>query len=156
MTDEVIYKLLKAIEKCSKTNQRKLAEDLGVSLGRVNFFLNELVENGWVAVAESTTNKRRACLYTLTPSGFAERAAVTMRYLQSLIETQRIMSIEIENLRQESTQISEAIQSGLSALYGTAVLPQPRPHKEKSLSSTVSQITSLATSRLQPRLRKRA
>lgn len=44
MTDEVTYKLLKAIEKCSKTNQRKLAEDLGVSLGRVNFLLNELVE----------------------------------------------------------------------------------------------------------------
>ena len=117
MTDEVIYKLLKTIEKSAKTNQRKLASDLGVSLGKVNFMLNELVEKGWVAVSESTTNKRRACLYTLTPAGFAERAAVTTRYLQSLLELQKSMNEEIEILRKESNKISAAIQRGLSSLY---------------------------------------
>lgn len=117
MTDEVIYKLLKTIEKNPKTNQRKLANDLGVSLGRLNFWLNELVENGWVAVSDSTTNKRRACLYRLTAAGFAERAAVTTRYLQSLIKLQQSMNIEIEKLREESNKISAAIQVGLANLY---------------------------------------
>ncbi len=117
MTDEVIYKLLKTIEKSPKTNQRKLATDLGVSLGKVNFLLNELVENGWVAVSESTTNKRRACLYTLTPAGLAERAAVTSRYLNSLLQLQKEMSVEIETLKRESAKISLAIQKGLSSLY---------------------------------------
>lgn len=44
MTDEVTYRLLKAIEKNPKTNQRQLADEMDVSLGRLNFFINELLE----------------------------------------------------------------------------------------------------------------
>ena len=117
MTDEVTYKLLKTIEKSPKTNQRKLANDLGVSLGKLNFLLNELVENGWVSVSESTNNKRRACLYHLTQAGLAERASVTSRYLQSLIKMHKSMGLEIEKLKEESAKISAAIQVGLSSLY---------------------------------------
>ena len=117
MTDEVIYKLLKNIEKSPKTNQRKLAGELGVSLGHINLLLNEIIEKGWVEVSESTTNKRRACLYHLTPAGLTERAAVTTRYLQTLLELQKSMDLEIKTLREESNKISAAIQRGLSSLY---------------------------------------
>ncbi|MBR4569861.1 MAG: MarR family EPS-associated transcriptional regulator [Candidatus Riflebacteria bacterium] len=115
--DEVLYKLLKSIEKSPKTNQRKLADELGVSLGHMNYLLNDIVDKGWVEVSESTTNKRRACLYHLTPAGLTERAAVTMRYLQSLLQLQKSMNLEIETLREESNKISAAIQRGLSSLY---------------------------------------
>ena len=115
--DEVLYKLLKSIEKSPKTNQRKLADELGVSLGHMNYLLNDIVSKGWVEVSESTTNKRRACLYHLTPAGLTERAAVTMRYLQSLLQLQKSMDMEIKVLREESNKISAAIQRGLSSLY---------------------------------------
>ena len=115
--DEIVYKLLKSIEKCPKTNQRKLASELGISLGSVNYFLNDIIDKGFVSVSETTTNKRRACLYHLTPAGLTERAAVTMRYLQSLLHLQKSMNLEIETLRDESNKISAAIQRGLSSLY---------------------------------------
>ena len=115
--DEVLYKLLKTIEKTPKTNQRKLADELGVSLGHLNYLLNDLVDKGWVEVSESTTNKRRACLYHLTPAGLTERAAVTVRYLQCLLQLQKSMDMEIKVLREESSKISAAIQRGLSSLY---------------------------------------
>ena len=115
--DEIVYKLLKSIEKCPKTNQRKLASELGISLGSVNYFLNDIIDKGFVSVSETTTNKRRACLYHLTPAGLTERAAVTMRYLQSLLQLQKSMNLEIETLRDESNKISAAIQRGLSSLY---------------------------------------
>mgnify|MGYP003418282138 FL=1 len=115
--DEVLYKLLKSIERSPKTNQRKLADELGVSLGHLNYLLNDLVDKGWVEVSESTTNKRRSCLYHLTPAGLTERAAVTMRYLQTLLQLQKSMDIEIAVLREETTKISAAIQRGLSSLY---------------------------------------
>ena len=115
--DEIVYKLLKSIEKSPKTNQRKLANELGISLGSVNFFLNDIIDKGLVSVSETTTNKRRACLYHLTPAGLTERAAVTMRYLQSLLQLQKSMNLEIETLREESNKISAAIQRGLSSLY---------------------------------------
>ena len=117
VNDEVLYKLLKTIEKSPKTNQRKLADALGVSLGHMNYILNDIVSKGWVEVSESTTNKRRACLYHLTPAGLTERAAVTMRYLQSLLQLQKSMDMEIQVLREESNKISAAIQRGLSSLY---------------------------------------
>ncbi len=115
--DEIVYKLLKSIEKSPKTNQRKLANELGISLGSVNYFLNDIIDKGLVSVSETTTNKRRACLYHLTPAGLTERAAVTMRYLQSLLQLQKSMNLEIETLREESNKISAAIQRGLSSLY---------------------------------------
>ena len=117
LSDEVIYKLLKNIEKSPKTNQRKLAGELGVSLGHINLLLNEIIEKGWVEVSESTTNKRRSCLYHLTPAGLTERAAVTNRYLQTLLELQKSVDIEIKVLKEESNRISAAIQRGLSSLY---------------------------------------
>ena len=117
LSDEVIYKLLKNIEKSPKTNQRKLAGELGVSLGHINLLLNEIIEKGWVEVSESTTNKRRSCLYHLTPAGLTERASVTMRYLQSLLKLQESMNLEIETLKEESNKISHALQKGLSSLY---------------------------------------
>lgn len=115
--DEVLYKILKSIEKNPKTNQRKLADELGVSLGHMNYLLNDIVAKGWVGISESTTNKRRACLYHLTPAGLTERAAVTMRYLQSLLQLQKSMDLEIKVLREETSRISSAIQNGLASLY---------------------------------------
>ena len=115
--DEVLYKILKSIEKNPKTNQRKLADELGVSLGHMNYLLNDIVAKGWVEISESTTNKRRACLYHLTPAGLTERAAVTMRYLQSLLQLQKSMDLEIKVLREETSRISSAIQNGLASLY---------------------------------------
>ncbi len=117
LTDEIIYKILKNIEKSPKTNQRKLANELGVSLGHINILLNKIIEKGWVEVSESTTNKRRACLYHLTSAGLIERASVTMRYLQSLLKLQQSMNLEIKILQEESSKISAAMQRGLSSLY---------------------------------------
>ncbi len=89
MTDEVMYKLLKAIEKEPKTNQRRLSVVLNISLGKVNSIINELLSKGLIITEETTTNKRRASKYYLTPAGFTERASVTMRYMNELIETRK-------------------------------------------------------------------
>ena len=59
MTDEITYRLLKAIEKNPKTNRRQLADEMDVSLGRLNFFINELLEKGYITTEESTTKGGR-------------------------------------------------------------------------------------------------
>lgn len=117
MTDEIMYKLLKAIEKEPKTNQRKLAVELDVSLGRLNFIINDLLKKGIVITEETKTNKRRACKYFLTPVGFAERAAVTMRYLNELKEKRKLIDIEIATLEEETKKICDALQKGITNLY---------------------------------------
>ena len=91
----VLYRLLCSIEKKSETNQRKLASDLGLSLGKNNYLLNELVLKGWIEASETISNRYGACLDKLTPTGLVERVAVTSRYLQSLIKQKQSIGTEI-------------------------------------------------------------
>ncbi len=48
LTDEYRFKILKLLEEHPDISQRELARELGVSLGRVNFCLQALVEKGLV------------------------------------------------------------------------------------------------------------
>ena len=117
MTNEIMYKLLKAIEKQPKTNQRQLATSINVSLGQLNYLINELIEKGYIITEETKTNKRRACKYFLTPAGFTERAAVTMRYLNELKETKKRIENEISVLEEETKKICDALQKGITNIY---------------------------------------
>ena len=44
LTDEYRYKILKLVETNPAISQRELAQQLGVSLGKVNFCLKALIE----------------------------------------------------------------------------------------------------------------
>jgi len=55
MLDEAThYSLLKTLEENPGLSQRSLAQHLGVSLGKVNFCLNALIEKGSVKVNNSS------------------------------------------------------------------------------------------------------
>ena len=46
LTDEYRYRILKLLEADPSASQRKLADQLGISLGRVNFCLQALIDKG--------------------------------------------------------------------------------------------------------------
>lgn len=153
MKDEILYKLFKALERCSDTNQRVLAQELGMSLGSMNHCIKKMLDSGFLTTESSIGDHKKRCyIYHLTPAGLTERAAVTMRYLQSLIDAQHQMSLEIETLREEATRISAALQKGLASLCHDTV-----PSKSASISKLVNKsvVASIATNRLQPKPRKR-
>ena len=108
MHDETTYKLFKAIEANPTTNQRQLASELGVSLGKLNYCLKALLKKGLVKAENfMISNNKRSYLYKLTPAGLSEKAVVTMRFLnQKLFEYERIKS-EINHLRSEVGQLLE-------------------------------------------------
>ena len=154
MKDEILYKLFKALERCSDTNQRVLAKELGMSLGSMNHCIKKMLDSGFLTTESSIGDHKKRCyIYHLTPAGLTERAAVTMRYLQSLIDAQHQMSLEIETLRKEATRISAALQKGLASLCHETASSKPL-----SISKLVNKsvVASIATNRLQPKPRKRA
>jgi len=71
--------LLQGIEADPDVSQAKLAEDLGVAIGTVNWHLKRLVEKGFVKVKRA---KRRKLRYIITPEGIALRARLTVDYVQ--------------------------------------------------------------------------
>ena len=77
--DALVYKFFSSIENKSDANQRKLAAELGIRLGKVHFLLNALIANGLIEVKETVSNKRSAYSYNFTPEGMVDRVAVISR-----------------------------------------------------------------------------
>lgn len=101
-TDEIHYRILKAIEENPSMSQRELASHLGVSLGKANYCLKELIKKGLVKVGNFTSNtKKRTYVYLLTPKGVSEKTIVTMRFLQRKMHEYELIKAEIARLKSE-------------------------------------------------------
>ena len=82
--------------------QRELAEKLGISVGGLNYCLKALMEKGMVKMKNFATSKNKfGYVYVLTPTGMAEKAAITHRFLQRKINEYEALKAEIEALRSE-------------------------------------------------------
>ena len=103
--DETNLKLLRVLASTPNINQRKLAESLGVSLGKTNFCLNALLDKGLVKMENfRTSTKKLNYAYLLTPSGIAEKAVLTQRFLKRKMEEYEALKGEIEQLKQEASE----------------------------------------------------
>lgn len=82
--------------------QRELAVKLGVSVGGLNYCLKALMGKGFVMMRNFATSKNKfGYVYMLTPTGMAEKAAITHRFLQRKIEEYEVLKAEIQSLRSE-------------------------------------------------------
>ena len=103
LNDETRYRILKLLEADPHASQRRIAGELGISLGRVNYCLRALVSKGVVKVNNFRgSNNKRAYLYLLTPRGIEERAALTARFLRVKMQEYEILKRELEELRREA------------------------------------------------------
>ena len=103
LSDETRYRILKLLEADPHASQRRIAGELGISLGRVNYCLRALVSKGIVKVNNFRgSNNKRAYLYLLTPRGIEERAALTARFLRVKMQEYESLKRELEELRQEA------------------------------------------------------
>lgn len=93
---------MRALEVNPQVTQRELADQLGVSLGAVNYCLNALVEKGLVKIENFKASETKwRYIYVLTPTGVAERAALTGRFLARKLREFEQLRAEIEALRGE-------------------------------------------------------
>ena len=82
--------------------QRELAEKLGISVGGLNYCLKALMEKGLVKMKNFANSKNKfGYVYVLTPTGMAEKAAITQRFLQRKMAEYEALKAEIEALRAE-------------------------------------------------------
>jgi EPS-associated MarR family transcriptional regulator len=108
LTDEMRYKLMRALESNPELSQRDLARELGVSLGRVNYCLRALIRTGLVKARNFSNSKNKAAYtYLLTPRGIEEKAEVTYQFLRSKIEEYERLRSEIKMIRREFSNQSK-------------------------------------------------
>lgn len=102
LDNEMHLILLRYLAKHSQVSQRELAQNLGVSLGKVNYCLQALVDNGLIkARSFKNSHNRRAYVYLLTPKGIKAKEEITVRFLQRKMQQNEVLRAEIAELRKE-------------------------------------------------------
>lgn len=102
ISDEARYKILKILDEQPDISQRELAEQLGISLGKANYCLQQLIEKGMVKVSNfGRSDSKKKYLYLLTPEGVMNKAATASRFLRSKINEYEALRLEIEEIEKE-------------------------------------------------------
>lgn len=101
--DESQFKTLRELAKDGTLSQRDLSKRMGLSLGRVNYLVNALLEKGYIKARRFKNSRNKiAYMYILTPKGMGEKLRQTYIFLQRKIEEFDRLKQEIEALRQEN------------------------------------------------------
>ena len=109
--DDDMY-MLRYLEKKQEVSQREIAQHLGISLGKVNFILNALVEKGIIKAKNFKNNKnKRAYAYFLTSEGIKEKAKMTLGFFKRKNNEYDNLKIELRLLEKE-VETSKATLSG--------------------------------------------
>ena len=96
------YYLLKELEKSDSSSQRELAQQMGMSLGKINFILKALVSKGLVKMENfAHSDNKVGYRYVLTPDGIKEKIKITKAFVRRKeIEYEKIKA-ELENAKAE-------------------------------------------------------
>ena len=71
------FKVLRGIKNNPNSSQRELANELGFSLGKLNYCLNALKDKGLVKIRNFRLNPNKlGYAYILTPKGIAKKTAI--------------------------------------------------------------------------------
>jgi len=80
------FEILRKIQKNPKFTQRELAEELGFSLGKLNYCLKELKTKGLVKIENFKKNPNKLnYIYSLTPKGIVLRTSLTVVFMKKKI-----------------------------------------------------------------------
>ncbi len=97
---EVFLNILRSIHKNPHSSQRDLAENLGISLGKLNYLIQSLTKKGLIKIKNFSKSERKInYIYVLTPEGFRSKIDLTMKFMQIKIKEYDDLKNEINNQR---------------------------------------------------------
>jgi EPS-associated MarR family transcriptional regulator len=103
--EENHLKVLRLLEANPHLSQRDLADALGISLGKTNYCLQALLGKGFIKMQSfKKSQNKSAYAYLLTPTGIAEKAGLTVRFLARKVAEFKSLTLEIEALKSEVNQ----------------------------------------------------
>jgi EPS-associated MarR family transcriptional regulator len=100
--EDTNFRLMKLLEANPDLSQRQMGKALGISFGGIHYCLNALVAKGLVKIENFSQNQNKfGYVYLLTPSGIAEKAALTGTILKRKMEEHAALKLEISLLKSE-------------------------------------------------------
>ena len=97
--DQDHFDVLRKIQQVPEASQRELAQELGFSLGKLNYCLKALQKKGLVKLQnfQKKPNKIRYLKYVITPKGISERSKLTLNFMKRKMKEYDELKKELEN-----------------------------------------------------------
>tara|TARA_E500000178_G_C16908185_1_gene701303 strand:- start:837 stop:1160 length:324 start_codon:yes stop_codon:yes gene_type:complete len=81
--NQIYLNILRKLNLNPGLSQRKLAQDLGVSLGKLNYCIKSLKDKGFIKIQNFKKNPKKInYLYLLTPKGISEKTKLTLNFMK--------------------------------------------------------------------------
>ena len=97
------FEVLRKINKSNKITQRKLASELGFSLGRLNYCIKALKNKGLIKISNFKKNQNKIrYIYILTPKGISHKTKLTVSFMRRKYK-------EYDELKKELKKIEKKI-----------------------------------------------
>ena len=101
--EDTHFRIMRILQENPDLTQRELAENLGMSVGGLNYCLNALIDKGLVKMQNFSKSKNKfKYVYLLTPMGITEKVALTTRFISRKMEEYEALKLEIEALKSEA------------------------------------------------------
>ena len=93
------FDVLRKIQQVPEASQRELAQELGFSLGKLNYCIKALQKKGLVKLQnfQKKPNKIRYLKYVITPKGISERSKLTLNFMKRKMKEYDELKKELEN-----------------------------------------------------------
>ena len=91
------FNVLRKINKKPNSTQRELAEELGFSLGKLNYCLRALKDKGLIKMKNFEKNPNKInYIYVLTPRGITEKTELTINFMKRKMKEYEELKKEID------------------------------------------------------------
>ena len=92
------FNVLRKIKNNPDSSQRQLAEELGFSLGKLNYCLKALQNKGLVKIKNFRKNPNKLnYFYVLTPKGLATKTQLTLNFMKRKMREYDQLKKELKN-----------------------------------------------------------
>jgi len=99
--------LLRKLQLNPKLTQRELSKEMGISLGKVNYCMQKLIEKGWVKLTNfSHSSNKLGYMYFLTRKGVEQKSKLTTSFLKIKLEEFEILRDEISQLKLDENEMA--------------------------------------------------
>lgn len=137
LDSEEALQIIKEIEFNPQITQRLLSQKLEISLGKINFFINALIDKGIIEAKNFKNSKNKlAYMYLLTPQGIKTKFQLTHQFF--VWKTQ-----EYKKLRKEIEELKLYLTNG-----NRKIKPAIKPNSRSSVSTNVRENSTIQRKQL--------